>query len=505
MLNLDVLKDNGFWEAGGVTLPNYNIKGVTQNTYNEPMWVHFGAGNIFRGFIASLQQKLLNDGLAEKGIVAVEVFDGEIIDRIYRPFDNLVMNVVLNTDGAIDCEILAPITEALRADESMERLTEIFKNPGLQMVSFTITEKAYNPNNGDIMGILAKLLHTRYIAGKKPVAMVSLDNCSKNGDKLRDCILEVTKAIPDDGFIEYINDERLVSFPWTMIDKITPRPDDTVKNYLEKKGIKGMKPILTEKGTYIAPFVNAEKPQYLVIEDKFPNGRPPLEHAGVFFTDRDTVNKTERMKVTTCLNPLHTAMAVFGCLLGYTKICDEMRDEDIVKLIKRLGYDEGLPVVTDPKIINPRSFIDEVVNERLPNRFLPDAPGRITTDTSQKVGIRFGETIKSYVNEGRDLSALVAIPLAIAGWMRYLLGKDDNGADMEVAPDPLKEELQDLLGGIKWNDPASYTGQLLPILSNSDIFGLNLADTPLYTKIEGYFAAMLGGSGAVRETLRENI
>ena len=78
-------------------------------------------------------------------------------------------------------------------------------------------------------------------------------------------------------------------------------------------------------------------------------------------TDRETVNKTERMKVTTCLNPLHTAMSVYGCMLGYDLICAEMKDEDIVALIKRLGYVEGLPVVVDPKILDPKAFIDEVI------------------------------------------------------------------------------------------------------------------------------------------------
>ena len=171
---------------------------------------------------------------------------------------------------------------------------------------------------------------------------------------------------------------------------------------LAKDGIEGMAPIVTSKNTFIAAFVNAERPQYLVIEDKFPNGRPPLEKAGVYLTDRDTVNKTERMKVTTCLNPLHTAMSVYGCMLGYTLICDEMKDADIVALIKRLGYVEGLPVVVNPGILDPKAFIDEVVEQRLPNPFMPDAPQRIATDTSQKVGIRFGETIKSYIAEGRD-------------------------------------------------------------------------------------------------------
>ena len=123
-------------------------------------------------------------------------------------------------------------------------------------------------------------------------------------------------------------------------------------------------------------------------------------------TDRETVNKTERMKVTTCLNPLHTPRWRYGCMLGYTLICDEMKDETLVKLVKRLGYVEGLPVVVDPVILSPKAFIDEVVEQRLPNPFMPDSPQRIATDTSQKVGIRFGETIKSYVEKGRDLHEL---------------------------------------------------------------------------------------------------
>ena len=128
-----------------------------------------------------------------------------------------------------------------------------------------------------------------------------------------------------------------------MIDKITPRPHKIVEESLEKDGIEGMTPIVTSKNTFIAAFVNAERPQYLVVEDKFPNGRPALEKAGVYMTDRETVNKTERMKVTTCLNPLHTAMSVYGCMLGYDLICAEMKDEDIVALIKRLATSRACP------------------------------------------------------------------------------------------------------------------------------------------------------------------
>ena len=225
----------------------------------------------------------------------------------------------------------------------------------------------------------------------------------------------------------------------------------------------------------------------------------------MYFADRETVNKTEKMKVTTCLNPLHTAMSMYGCLFGYTLICEEMKDRDIVRLVKRLGYVEGLPVVVDPKILSPRAFIDEVVNERLPNPFMPDDPRRIATDTSQKVGVRFGETVKSYLAQGRDLNALVAIPLALAGWMRYLLAVNDRGEPMEVSADPLKDELQGKLAGIVWNDPASYHGELRGILSNASVFGTDLTKTPLADRIEGYFVRLLGGVGSARKLLESEL
>ena len=289
-----------------------------------------------------------------------------------------------------------------------------------------------------------------------------------------------------------------------MIDKITPRPAESVEEKLSEIGVEDMQPIITSKNTYIAPFVNAERPEYLVIEDDFPNGRPPLERAGVYLTDRDTVNKTERMKVTTCLNPLHTALAVYGCLLGYTLICEEMKDEDLIKLIKKLGYDEGLKVVDDPGIISPEAFINEVVNERLPNPFMPDAPQRIATDTSQKVGIRFGETIKSYAAEGKA-GELTAIPLAIAGWFRYLLAVDDDLNAIEVSSDPLKDELQKKLSGIVIGRPETVGDKLTPILKNAEIFGSDLVAAGLGEKITGYFKELIAGKGAVRETLKKRL
>ena len=528
------LQNTAEWEKTGVRLPRYDIAEMRKKTQDEPIWVHFGAGNIFRAFIAALQQRLLDAGEADRGIIAADTFHVDNIRMIYGRYDNLTMSVTLNADATIDKEIIASVSEALVAkpDETADyaRLKEVFAAPSLQIVSFTITEKGYalRKIDGDLlevvvedfakgpenprhaMTIVTALLYHRFTQGKAPLAVVSMDNCSHNGEKLKGSILEVAEAWEKNGFVpatftEWLRDETQVSFPWSMIDKITPRPAPAVQKMLEEAGIEDMAPLTTPRGTFVAPFVNAEKAQYLVIEDQFPNGRPPLEKAGVYFTDRDTVNKTERMKVTTCLNPLHTGLAVYGCLLGYTLICEEMKDEDLVRLIKRLGYTEGLPVVTDPGILKPHAFIDEVMEQRLPNPFMPDAPQRIATDTSQKVGIRFGETIKSYVAGNRPMDQLIALPLVIAGWLRYLLAVDDKGNEMPLSDDPLLPELCKQLEGIELGKPETVGEKLQPILSNSLIFGSDLTKTPLAKRIREYFLEEIAGPGAVRETLKKHL
>lgn len=221
-------------------------------------------------------------------------------------------------------------------------------------------------------------------------------------------------------------------------------------------------------------------------------------------TDRDTVNNTEKMKVTTCLNPLHTALAVYGCLLGYDSIAAEMKNPQLKALVEKIGYVEGIPVVVDPKILSPMDFIHEVVDQRLPNPFIPDMPQRIATDTSQKVAIRFGETIKSYVQrEDLDVKSLTFIPLAIAGWIRYLLAIDDKGEAMECSADPMLSMLQQQLSGVEFGKPESVTGKLDVVLSNATLFGSDLVALGLSEKIEGMVKELVAGVGAVEATLKK--
>lgn len=524
-------KNRTAWEHAGIHIPTYDRASLIQETTAEPQWVHFGAGNIFRAFIAELQQKLLEEQLTATGIIAVAPNDEEMVQKIYRPHDNSTLLVRMPPNAPMEQEVIGSITESLAAvpdSEDWQRLLAISAAPSLQIMSFTITEKGYRTRDaaGNILsqvavdmkegiehpksfaGKITCLLYHRYQAERTPLALLSLDNCAQNGRILKAMVLDMATAwqkndfVPE-SFLHYV--QKTIAYPCTMIDKITPRPAETVRDMLAAEGVEDMAFVRSSRGGVYAPFVNAEKAGYLVIEDTFPNGRPPLEKVGVLFTNAETVAKTERMKVSACLNPLHTALAIFGCLLGFSSIAEEMRDDDLSRLVRHIGQQETMKAVENPKVIDPQKFLEECLHQRFPNPHIPDTPQRIACDTSQKISVRFGVTLKAYQTRADlRLESLQGIPLVIAAWCRYLTGIDDIGKHFTCSADPLLEELsaplRDFTLGAKIPDNV-----LASILQRKDIFGIDLSASVLGARIEHAFQAMMYERGAVRKVLHQTV
>lgn len=518
------------FEKAGVRVPEFDIAQMQEKGKKDPRWVHIGAGNIFRVFQNRIADDLLADGEFWP-ITAVQPRGPETLKRSLQDFDNLTLEVVLSNEKT-DYRVIAGISESLASEleEDFQRLREVFVQPQMSFVTLTITEKGYvvtdskgelrddvveeiekdpEANHLHTMAELAGLLLARYNAGGAPITLVSADNFSHNGDVMKKGILTVAEGWVERGavapeFVEWLKDESKVSYPITVIDKITPRPSEVVAEQLAELGFEDMELEIIGR-TPMAGFVNTEPAEYLLIEDKFAGERPPLEKYGVIITDRETCDQFERMKVTTCLNPLHTALAVTGCLLRFPTIDSEMRDEDLSRLVHVLGYNEAMPVVTDPGVVSPQEFLKEVLEVRFPNQALPDDPARIAMDTSQKIPIRYGVTLNEYERRGMDMDSLVAIPLVFAAWCRYLLGIADDGEPFTPSTDPLLDELQEQLKDVNLGEPVDAHAKLQPILSNANIFGIDLYTTPLAEKVESLFTRMVAGPGAVRSTIHEEI
>ena len=526
--------DSGFekfnkkeWKEKGFLVPSYDVEKIRLKGKENPHVIHFGAGNIFRAYTLNLFDKLISLNMEDRGIICVSGKD--TINSVYKTHNDYSILVTLKANGTIEKKVLGAIADSV-ANDDYDTLDAYFKKDSLQFVSFTITEKGYNLfdfsgeylsdvkhdiENGlnsplSLMGVVTKLLYTRYKCGFK-LALLSMDNFSHNGDKLKDSILKIAVEWNKRGFVEpdfiaYLNNKEMITFPWSMIDKITPRPDEKVKRILEEDGLTDTKLLVSNRNTFMSSFVNAEEKEYLVIEDDFPNGRVKLEDVGAIFTDKETVDKVEKMKVCTCLNPLHTALAIFGCLLGFNKIADEMKDETLNSFVRQLAYKECLPVSVDPKIIRPEDFLREVLEERVPNTFLPDTPQRIATDTSQKFPIRFGVSLEEYIKRGVDLSSLTFIPLVISGWIRYLTAVDDYGELFEISPDPLYVELKPYVDNLyKVTSKDLLRSKLRPILKNKSIFKIDLVESGLEDRILDLLIELNEGKGSVRRTLEKYV
>ena len=156
----------------------------------------------------------------------METFDYDVVDKIYDPYDNLGLSVILHGDGTREYKVLGSLAEAVKAQaedkKQWNRLKEIFTSKSLQMVSFTITEKGYALQKADgswfpfveadikngpeqatgAMAILVAMLLERYKAGKYPLALVSMDNCSQNGAKLRESVLMMAEEWRKEGFVD---------------------------------------------------------------------------------------------------------------------------------------------------------------------------------------------------------------------------------------------------------------------------------------------------------------
>ena len=503
-LNLSNLKN--FPES--YTLPKFDIPAVAARTKAAPTWLHMGAGNIFRIMVAGIQQNLLDEGRTDTGIIAYEAFDEGIVPLSFAPYDNLTMAVTLYANGSVNKRVIASITDALCCN--LPAVREIIAAPSLQMISFTITENGYKVDPQKVcespdkaattMEQTAAGLLSRFQAGGKPIALVSMDNFAENGTQVEKAMLTIAEAWHKNGYAPagFIGYVKTMAYPWTMIDKITPRPSEAVAKLLSADGYEDTAINKTDKNTFVASFVNAESAEYLVIEDNFPNGRPPLEKSGVYMTDKETVRKMDQMKVCACLNPLHTILGVTGPMLKLPTIAACMQDARLVKWLNHAA-EEALPTVPNPGIIDPKDFLNVVLTERFPNPYIPDTPERIACDTSQKIPVRFGEAMKVRKEKDLPIASLEAVPLFIAMWLRYRMGLDDTGAEMPLSPDPLLPQSIRILDQLKFGEKVD----LCPILSNADTFGVDLYEVGLGEKIEGFFYELSAGAGAVSSKLSE--
>src|SRR4051794_2695584 len=443
--------------------------------------VHVGVGAFHRSHQAMYIDRLLEQGqVLEWGICGVGVLPSDRrMAEVMAAQDGLYTLVTRYADGTFEARVVGSIVQYLLAPDDPEAVVEKMADDQTRIVSLTVTEGGYSvspvtgafdPSGPDIahdlqhgatprttFGLITEALRRRRQRGSAPFTVASCDNIQHNGDVARSTFTAFA-ALQDPDLSAWMGRE--VSFPNSMVDRITPATTDEDRAEVAKRyGVDDRWPVVCE------PFTQ------WVLEDRFGLGRPPLEDAGVQVVD--DVEPYELMKLR-LLNASHQALAYLGHLAGYRLVHDAAQDPLFRRFL--LGYmeQEAMPTLRPVTGIDLRRYCRDVV-ERCSNPAIRDTLARLAFDGSERLPKWLLPVVRENLAAGGEIrrSALV-----VAAWARYAEGVDEQGRPIEVV-----DRRRDVLTA----NARRHRENPLSFLADPDLFG-NLVDDARFTS--AYLAAL---------------
>jgi fructuronate reductase len=452
--------------------------------------VHLGLGAFFRAFGCVYIADAMRASGGDWGILGVSLRSAQTRDALQGQ-GWAYTSVSLGPDGATP-RVIEVLNDVLVAPEDPQRVLDAMCAPSVKIVSLTVTEKGYchNPATGALnldhpdiqhdlshdlpvsaLGYIVRALQMRRAAGLPPFTVLCCDNLPDNGHLLQGLVRESTGLIDPD-LVAWIDSE--ARFPCTMVDRITPATTEA-----------DIAELSTLTGYFDAAPVMHEPFAQWAVEDNFVAGqRPDLAAAGVELV-RD-VSAHEHMKLR-MLNGTHSALAYTGYLAGHETIAETVADP-IFDAYARALWAEIMPTVTPPPRVDLADYAEALL-ARYANPTIRHRTWQIAMDGSQKLPQRLLGTLEDTLAAGRAAPMLC---LAVAAWMRYVGGTDENGAPIEVK-DPLAARLRQLSEAAQ--TPEDLVASLLSV---REIFPAALAAKLLDPVTEA--AKELWGTG-VREAL----
>ncbi|PFG58672.1 fructuronate reductase [Vibrio sp. ES.051] len=447
-----------------VLMPSYDRSALKSRI------VHLGFGAFHRAHQALLTNETLSKTGSDWGICEINLFGGEELIKSLRTQDHLY-TVAEKGAESTEVKVIGSVTESLHPHlDGIQTVLEKMAEPQVAIVSMTITEKGYcaDPATGTLdrnnplviadlaqptepksaLGYIVQALKMRRDRGLTPFTVMSCDNVQENGHVAKTAILEFAQ-LRDPELCDWI--ETHVTFPCTMVDRIVPAAtEETLTEIAELLGCEDPCGIACE------PF------RQWVIEDNFVAGRPDWNVADAEFVV--DVVPYEEMKLR-MLNGSHSFLAYLGYLGGYACISDTMTDEGYRKAAFDMMIKAQAPSLTMPEGTDLEGYAKLLI-ERFTNPSLKHRTWQIAMDGSQKIPQRMGGSLQFHLAQGSDFSWLAT---AIAGWMRYVAGVDEQGHEIEVC-DPMAETLRKIC----------------------DQHGLNVSVVPALLSVEAIFPAELG-------------
>lgn len=450
--------------------------------------LHLGLGAFHRAHQAAYTDAALAAGGGDWRIAAVSLRSTGLVDALGEQ-DGLYTLVERGAEGD-RARVIAALSETLAAARDIEPVLARFADPGVRLVTLTVTEKAYGIDRAamdidadhpavaadlaaprapsGVLGLLVEGLRRRRAAGLPAPTILCCDNLPENGVLLRAGVLGFARRVDAElaGWIE-----GAVSFPSSMVDRITPAAtDETLARAHDLTGLEDRAAIETE------PFTQ------WVIEDDFPQGRPAWEAAGaVFVAD---VAPYERMKLR-MLNGAHSLIAYAGYLAGHVHVRDAMRDPALSALVDRHMRAAGRTVGALPDIDLDRYRADLLA--RFANPAIAHQTYQIAMDGTEKLPQRLLAPAVEALEASDDLSTYAT---AVAAWMRYAQGTDGAGRPHDLR-DPREAEIRAVLAKAG-PEPAGIATALMAL---PDLFPAALRDSAAFRDAVVRRLAAMQGAG----------
>lgn len=474
--------------SGSVAIPGYDRGAVTTGI------VHFGVGGFHRAHQAVYLDTLMNQGQASDwGICGVGLLPADRrMNDVMNAQDCLYTLVLKHSDGTWEPRVIGSVTEYLFAPDTPAAVLDKLSSPETRIVSLTITEGGYGvhratgkfdpatpgvaadlrpgatPNT--VFGFVTRALARRRQAGIPPFTIVSCDNIQGNGDVAREAFTSFADVV-DPELASWIR--AMVHFPNSMVDRITPATTDHDRAEVAARfGVEDAWPVLCE------PFTQ------WVLEDKFSQGRPPLQDVGVQLVA--DVEPYELMKLR-LLNASHQALCYAGYLAGYRLVHDVARDPLFAQFLLDYMTEEAIPTLQPVRGIDLHAYTHELV-DRFSNPEVRDTVSRLCANSSDLIPKFLLPVVRHQLRTGGSISRCAAV---IACWARYAEGTDEKGAPIDVV-DHLKDRLM-ASAQQQSSNPTAF-------LENRDIFG-DLVDDLRFTTTYVATLASLHQRGA-RATLQ---
>jgi fructuronate reductase len=437
--------------------------------------VHLGIGAFHRAHQAVYIDNRLSAGETGWAVCGASLRSPDTAEAL-RPQDGLYTVAVRSGEGE-DLRVIGAVRRLLVAPDDPEALLAAMTDPQVRIVSLTVTEKGYchDPATGELRedhpdiaadpqfphgprstpGFLVEALARRKERGVPPFTVLCCDNLPANGHTVARVVGRFA-ALRDPALGRWVEDT--VAFPSTMVDRIVPATTDADRESVASAlGVSDAWPVVTE------PFTQ------WVVEDSFTMGRPRIEESGAELVA--DVAPYELMKLR-LLNGSHSTLAYLGYLSGYETVAQAMADPALARLVRGLMDEEVTPTLAVPPGADLESYKNALI-ARFRNPALRHRTWQIAMDGSQKLPQRLLGTIRERLQKGAPIPRL---SLAVAAWMRYVTGRDDQGQPIDVR-DPMQARLRAIA-----DEAGPVAERLAPALMNvREVFG-DLSSDPRFAR-----------------------